>query len=105
MGLGWLLSKDTLHRGGRDTMALCDLSDALATLPVLLDGEVVEYQRSSADSLAFQTGAPHSGAHPLDDQTAFQFCDGSDDDDDGSAQWAAGVDVLPERHELDPDPV
>ena len=63
-----------------------DLSDALTTLTVLLDGEVVQHERSSADPLAFKACAPHAGAHPLDDQTAFQLGDGADDHDDGAAQ-------------------
>ena len=36
--------------------------------------------------LAFKTGAPHAGAHPLDDEAAFKFGDGADDDYDGPAQ-------------------
>ena len=51
--------------------------------------------------LTFEPGAPHAGAHSLDDQTAFQFCNRSDDDHDGPAQRAAGVDVFPEGDVLD----
>ena len=82
-------------------MAFGDLPDALATLTVLLDGGVVQYQRSSADVLAFEPGAPHAGAHPFDDQVAFQFGDGADDDHDGPAQRAAGIDIFPEADVLD----
>jgi hypothetical protein len=60
-----------------------DLAKTQATLTVLSDSEVVQYQRSSADSLAFEPRAPHAGTHPFDDQRAFQLSDGSDDDDDG----------------------
>jgi len=42
--LCWLLAKDTLHSCGRDAMTLGDLSDALATLTVLLDSDVVQYE-------------------------------------------------------------
>ena len=87
--------------GRRNAVSFGDLSDALATLTILLDGGAVQYQRSSADSLAVEPGAPHAGAHPLDDQRAFQLSDGTDDDDDGPAQRAAGVDVFSERDELD----
>ena len=36
---------------------------------------------------------------------AFEFGDRADDDDDGPAQRAAGVDLFPEADELDSDPV
>ena len=70
-------------------MAFCDLSDALALAAVSLDGGVVQYQWIAADMLAFEPGAPHAGAHPLDDQVAFQFSDGADDDHDSPAQRVA----------------
>ena len=54
---------------------------------------------------AFEPGAPHAGADPLDDQVAFEFGDGADDDHDGAAQRAAGVDLLAEADELDVEPV
>ena len=95
------LSKDALDSGRRNAMPFCDLPDALATLTVLSDRKVVQYQWSSADALAFQACAPHAGAHPFDDQVAFQLGDGADDDHDGPAQRAAGIDLLPERYELD----
>src|ERR1035437_9024752 len=82
-------------------MAFSDLTDTLAMLTISLDGEVVQDQRISTDVLAFEPGAPHSGAHSLDDQVAFQFGDGADDDHDGPTQWAAGIDILPEADVLD----
>jgi hypothetical protein len=78
--LSGCLSKDALDGGRRNAVSSGDLSDALATLTVLLDGEAVQDQRSSADALAFETGAPHAGADPLDNQVAFELGDGSDDD-------------------------
>src|SRR5664280_531324 len=86
-------------------MAFCDLSKALATLTVLLDSRTVEYQRLAADVLTFETSAPHAGAHPFDDQTAFKLSDGADDHDDGASQRAAGIDVFPEADVLDADPI
>ncbi len=44
-------------------MAFRDLSDTLSLAAVSLDGGVVQYQRIAANMLAFETGAPHSGAH------------------------------------------
>jgi hypothetical protein len=83
-------------------MSFGDLADALTTLTVLLDGGAVQHQRSSADALAFETGAPHAGAHSFDYQVTFEFGDGADDDYDGAAQRAAGIDVFPKRDVLDP---
>ncbi len=54
---------------------------------------------------AFEAGAPHPGAHPFDDQVAFEFRDRSDDDDDGPAQRTTGVDLLAETDELDVEAV
>ena len=63
---------------------------------VALDGGIVQHERAAADVLAFEAGAPHAGADPLDYQVAFEFGDGADDDDDGATQRAAGVDIFPE---------
>ena len=103
--LSGCLSKDALDGGRRNAVPFCDLPDALATLTVLLDSKVVQHQRSPADALAFEPGAPHAGAHPFDDQAAFQFGDGADDHHDGPAQRAGGVDIFPEADELDFDAV
>jgi hypothetical protein len=99
MNLDWILAKDTLHGGSGNTMSFGDLAQALATLTVLLDGEIVQYQGISAD--VFEAGAPHAGGHSLDDQVAFKFGDGADDDNDSPAQWAGGIDAFPEGDELD----
>ena len=60
-------------------MALGDLPDALTTAAVEIDGCLVQLQRPAADALSFEPGAPHAGAHSLDDQVAFEFCDRADD--------------------------
>src|ERR1022692_1269736 len=101
MNLNRILPKDTLHGVGGDTLSFGDLAQALATLTVLLDGEIVQYQGISADVLSFEAGAPHAGAHSLDDQVALEFGDGADDDNDSPAQWAGGIDAFPEGDELD----
>ena len=54
-------------------------------LTVSLDSGVVQDQRFAADVLAFEPGAPHAGAHPLDDQVAFQLGNCADDDHDSPA--------------------
>ncbi len=50
---------------------------------------------------AFELGAPHSGAHPLDDEIPLQFGDGADDDDHGAAERTACVEIFPEANLLD----
>jgi hypothetical protein len=80
-----------LYFGRRDATAFGDLSDTLALAAVVLDGSPVECQRLAADLRAFKPDAPHAGAHPLDDQAAFQLGDAADD---GSAQWSSGTVVI-----------
>ena len=82
-------------------MSSGDLSDALAALTILVDGGAVQYQRGSTDSLTVETGAPHASSYSFDDERAFEFGDGADDDDDGTTQRAAGVDIFSERHIFD----
>jgi len=53
------------------------------------------------DHVTFEPCAPHAGAHPFDDQVAFEFGDGADDHHNGAAQRAARVDLLTEADELD----
>ena len=105
MCLGRRLLEYTLHGGRGDAVSSGDLTDALALAAIALDGGVVELQRLASDVLALKPGAPHAGAHPFDDQVAFQFCDGADDDHDSPAQRAGGVDIFPEADELDLEPV
>ena len=64
LGLDWLLSQHTLDRRGGDAVSPGDLTETLAMQTVLLDCGVVQFQRSTADTLTFQTGTPHAGAHP-----------------------------------------
>ena len=93
--------------GGRpaDAVSPGDLAQAHSVLTIAKDGCAIEFKRSSSDMPALEPGAPHAGSHPLDDQRSLQLRDGSDDDHDGAAQRAAGIDLLPEAGILDPDPV
>src|ERR1035437_3671142 len=95
--MDWVLMKDALHGGRRDTVSFGDLADALPLDTVVLDGGMVQLQRFAADVLPLQPGAPHAGAHSLDDQVAFEFRDGADDHNYGPSKWAAGVSIFPER--------
>jgi hypothetical protein len=86
-------------------VAFSDLAKALAMLAVSLDGGVVQDHGISADVLAFKASAPHAGALALEDQVTFQFGNGADDDHDGPAQRAAGIDIFPKTDVLDLEPV
>ena len=72
-------------------MVLCDLAQALSLAAIGEDGFPIDVQRHAPDVPAFEAGAPHAGADPLDNQIAFKFSDRGDDDHDGPAQRAAGV--------------
>ena len=92
---------DAVHGGPGDAVFSCDLAQALAELAVATDGFPVEVQRLATDGAAFEPGPAHAGPDPFDDQVAFEFRDGPDDDHDGAAQRAAGVDLFAETDELD----
>jgi hypothetical protein len=80
-------------------MSPSDLAEALALLPVSEDCGIVELDGFAPDVLAFETGAPHAGADPLDDQASLKLGYGADDHHDGPAQGASRVDVLPNRRQ------
>src|SRR3954452_5798486 len=90
-----------MYGGRRDLVRFSDLSQALAQSTVMSNGAVIELQREPADVTTFQFGAPHPGANSFNDQVAFEFGDGTDDDDDRPAQRSSSVDVLAEGDELD----
>lgn len=71
--------------GAGDPVAAGQLAEAVAAAAIPKDGGVIELERAASDGTSFETGAPHAGAHPLDDQVAFQLGDGSDDDHHGAA--------------------
>jgi len=59
-------------------MAFGYLTDTLPMTAIALDCFMVQcQQRLEANVLAVVAGAPHAGAHSFDDQTTFEFCDGS----------------------------
>jgi hypothetical protein len=89
----------------RDPVGPGDLAQTEPALSIVADRSLVQFQRLAPDVAALELGAPHPGAHPLDDQRALQLGDGADDHDHGSAQGAAGVEVLAEADELDVQPV
>ncbi len=82
-------------------MVSCDLAQAAAVLAIALDGFPVEVERTATDVPAFELGPAHAGLGTFDDEVAFEFGDGPDDDHHGTAQRTAGVKVLSKRDELD----
>jgi hypothetical protein len=62
-----------------------DLPQTLSMLAIANDCSVVEIESPASDVPAFEAGAPHPGADPLDDQVALEFSDGADDYDDSAA--------------------
>ncbi len=72
---------------------------------VAADGLAIQHQRIASDVPAFQTGTPHAGADPPDDEVAFALGDRTDDHDNRAAQGIACVDLLAEADELDVEPV
>jgi len=92
---------DAAHAGAGDPVLLGQLGEAHAAGPVPKQCAAVDLERGTADLTTFETGAPHAGAHPLDNKVAFQLGDGADDYDQGATERAAGVDVFAKADELD----
>ena len=57
-------------------------------------------ERFTTDPLSLELGAPHAGAHPLDDQIAFQLGDTADDHRDRPTEWPGCINIFPEADEL-----
>jgi hypothetical protein len=68
------------------------------------DRLAIERERHASDVPAFEPRAPEAGAHPFDDQAAFQLGHRADDSHHGAAQRATRVDLFAERDELDVQP-
>jgi hypothetical protein len=94
------LAEDFADQGAADSVELGDLAQAASSLAVANDRAAIDVQWPAPDVAALELGAPHAGAHPLDNQIPFQLGDGADDDHHRPAQWSAGVDIFPEADEL-----
>ena len=68
-----MLTEHALDGRRRDFVAPGDLAKALALAAVTLECGMVQLERIAADVAALELGAPHAGAHPLDDQVAFEL--------------------------------
>ena len=94
------LAEDFADQGSADSVELGDLAQAASGLAVADDSATIDVQWPAPDMLALELGTPHPGAHPLDDQVAFQLGDGADNDHHCPPQRSAGVDIFPEADEL-----
>ena len=99
------VSQDTGHGRSGDVISTSQLTQALSAAAIAKHGIVIEIEWASSDMAAFEPGATHAGADPLDDQVALELGDGSDNDDDSTAQRTAGVDLLAIADELDVEAV
>jgi len=99
---GWTaLAEDLADHPAADAVSGGDLGQAHAALTIADYSIAVDVEGPAPDVSPLEFGAPHAGSHPLDDQVAFEFGDGADDDDERPAERTAGVDVLAEANELD----
>jgi hypothetical protein len=73
----------------------------LTTSSIPKNSSPIDIEWPATDMPAFEPGPTHSCPDPLDDKVPFQFSDSPDDDDDGPAERAAGIEVLAEADELD----
>jgi hypothetical protein len=87
--------------GTGSAVALCQLAEALSALPIPEDGDAVEVEWLASDVLTLELGPPHTGPHPLDDETPLKLGDDPDDDDYRPAQRGGGVDLFAQADELD----
>lgn len=76
----YLLAEHPVDSRSADQIALRQLPQALAVLPVSEDGGAIENQGFPPDMPAFELGPPHAGTHSLDDQAEFQLGGGADDE-------------------------
>src|ERR1035441_4614373 len=74
-----LLAEDPMDSRSAHQVSLRQLAQALPLLAVAADGGSIEHQGLPSDMTSFKFGPPHAGAHPFDDQAAFQLSDGADE--------------------------
>src|ERR1035437_5128284 len=98
---GGRLAKHTMNGGAGDMVGLRELAKALSLSSIPLDTDAIEVEWFAADMPALKLGATHASAHPLNNETAFQLRDASDDDHDRPTQRTSGIDLLAETDELD----
>ena len=81
-------------------MVFGDLAQTATVLAIAEDRFAIKIKWAASDVSAFEPRPAHAGTDSLDDEIAFQFRDGTDDDNQCPAQRPAGVDLLAEADEL-----
>ena len=81
-------------------MVFGDLAQTATMLAIAEDRFAIKIKWAASDVSAFEPRSAHAGTDSLDNEVAFELSDGSDDDYEGAAQRAAGVDLLAEADEL-----
>ena len=89
------------HAGSGNLVSLGQLRETQTAGPVTEQPHPVDLDGLAAKRTSLETGTPKSGANPLYNKVALQFRNRRDNHDNRPAQWSAGVEVLPERHEFD----
>src|SRR5438270_13010584 len=95
------LFEDLANQGPGDAMVAGDHGETVAASAITQHTGAVNLSRTPSDAHTFELGSAHAGFHSFNDQVAFQFGDGSDNDDHGAAQWAARVDLFAAADKLD----
>ena len=97
--------QNAMDGGAGDAITLGELAEALSLSSIPQDPDAIEVEWFAANVTAFELRAAHAGAHPLNNQIAFEFRDGADNHHDRPTQWAAGIDLFAETYELDIDTI
>ncbi len=79
------LFEDLADQGTTNAMGFGDFSQRLSGEPVMNHGVAIDLQWATTDVPPFELGTSHAGTDTLDNKVTFEFSDGRDDDDDGSA--------------------
>lgn len=78
-----------------------DLGEAESAFSIAEYRGTIDVERRPSDPPAFESGAPHAGAHSFDDQVPFKLGNGADDHHDCSTERSTCVQRLTEANELD----
>ena len=97
--------KHAMDGSAGGAIGLGELAETLTLMVIAQNAAAIEVKRLAADVTAFQLGAAHAGAHPLDNQVTFQFRNGADNHYHRPTQRDAGIDLLPKADKLDIDPI
>ena len=96
-----MLMKDAMDGGAGDSITLRQLAQALTLAAIAQDPDAIKVEWFAANVPALELGATHAGAHSFDDEVAFEFRNGADDDNDGSTQRTAGIELFAITYKLD----